>query len=268
MSKSFSWLTAQKLEREYWDMVALERALEHKKNLNISEESLYRFSKILSLLNEYSSPQNFLPEFCLDVGCGPDSGIFAILENFKMKSMNVGVDSQARSYQGKKSNRIAPIAGIAEKLPLRSQTFDITFCVNALDHTADPVKTIEEIYRVTKKGGILYLMTHIVTPKKKTIFRLFHSRQSIKQFLYPLTMSGYPQLFFHGILKLLGIMYRENLYIVFIDGYLHPHYFNSPEIIKILKKAGYSLIKENITTDIMESARYFKLGAYYICLKP
>jgi ubiquinone/menaquinone biosynthesis C-methylase UbiE len=124
MSKSFSWLSAQKLERKYWEM-------ELDRSPNVNEESLDRFSKMLSLFNDYALSQSLQPEFRLDVGCGPYEGIFSVLETSKAKCTNVGVDSQL--YQRRKSSQIAPIVATAEKLPIRSQAFDVVFCINALD---------------------------------------------------------------------------------------------------------------------------------------
>jgi hypothetical protein len=123
---------------------------------------------------------------------------------------------------------------------------------------------MEEIFRVTRNGGVFCLMTHVVSPKREAVFRLFHSSQHIKQFLFPLTRNGNPNKIFHGMLGILRMIYREYFYGIFMDGYLHPHYFNYLEVNKKLLKTGYSVIKENITTDMWK----FKLGAYYVCLKP
>lgn len=44
-----------------------------------------------------------------------------------------------------------------EHLTYPDEFFDIVHCVNALDHTGDPRQALEEIYRVCKPGGWIYL---------------------------------------------------------------------------------------------------------------
>jgi ubiquinone/menaquinone biosynthesis C-methylase UbiE len=60
-----------------------------------------------------------------------------------------------------KDNGITPFITIAkenmESLSYPDNFFDITHSCNALDHTADPIKAIREMYRVTKPGGYIYL---------------------------------------------------------------------------------------------------------------
>lgn len=44
-----------------------------------------------------------------------------------------------------------------ENLPYKNNYFDIVHCCNALDHTKDPIKAIQEMYRIVKPGGYIYL---------------------------------------------------------------------------------------------------------------
>ena len=44
-----------------------------------------------------------------------------------------------------------------EHLTYEDNFFDIVHCVNALDHCANPVDALKEMYRVCKKGGWIYL---------------------------------------------------------------------------------------------------------------
>jgi SAM-dependent methyltransferase/glycosyltransferase involved in cell wall biosynthesis len=45
-------------------------------------------------------------------------------------------------------------------LTYENNTFDIVFCANALDHCQNPYKALEEMVRVCKPGGWIYLIHH------------------------------------------------------------------------------------------------------------
>jgi len=249
-----SWLEAQKREEGYWDSV-------RKEGYVVTKESMYRFSRLLSLLYESNFLERTSQENLLDVGCGPHEGIFAMLH--ADESTKVGVDALARLYKGKSSRKIEPITGTAERLPLRNNAFNIVFCVNALDHTSDPQMAVDELYRVTEVGGVLSLMVHVVGLKKKAIFQLFHSYWFVKKVLLPLRYDRKIKLIFRMILKMLSIFYREDVYDIFVDGYLHPHYITLPEIIQMLRSAGYYLIH----MAVMEDPWVNKLGTYFVLVK-
>lgn len=45
------------------------------------------------------------------------------------------------------------------KLPLKDETFDAVLCTQVLEHLQEPEKVLRELWRVLKKGGIIYLST-------------------------------------------------------------------------------------------------------------
>jgi SAM-dependent methyltransferase len=51
------------------------------------------------------------------------------------------------------------LQAVGEALPLASEQFDFTYCYTVLEHTTDPLLCIDEMLRVTKKGGWLFIMT-------------------------------------------------------------------------------------------------------------
>lgn len=50
------------------------------------------------------------------------------------------------------------VRGVAEYLPFKDETFDILICYTVLEHVMDVEKSIKEMLRVLKRGGILYLV--------------------------------------------------------------------------------------------------------------
>ncbi len=45
------------------------------------------------------------------------------------------------------------MVGDAHKLPFNNNSFDAVFCLEALEHVADPLLALKEFKRVMKKGG-------------------------------------------------------------------------------------------------------------------
>src|SRR5262249_3921478 len=52
------------------------------------------------------------------------------------------------------------VIGRLEELPFPNASFDHVLCIVVLEHTPQPVRVIEEFYRVLKRGG----MVHLVVP--------------------------------------------------------------------------------------------------------
>jgi len=95
----------------------------------------------------------------LDVGCGPRGS----LEWATTAAEAVGVDplaDQYRSLQTRKQ-RMSYVNSYAEDMPFADANFDDVFCFNALDHTADFRRALEEIRRVLKVGGRFLLITEV-----------------------------------------------------------------------------------------------------------
>ena len=62
---------------------------------------------------------------------------------------------------------------IMEHLTYEDNFFDIVHCVNALDHVENPYRAIEEMYRVCKPGGWIY-MRHYYNTASKQKYRGMH----------------------------------------------------------------------------------------------
>lgn len=93
----------------------------------------------------------------LDVGCA--DGVFS---NIIFKSTNakkfIGLDVVKSSIKWaknhwKKNKKMKFIVGDAHDLPFSKNTFDAVFCLEALEHVAEPVKVFKEFQRVMKKDG-------------------------------------------------------------------------------------------------------------------
>lgn len=95
----------------------------------------------------------------LDIGCGPRGS----LEWAEKALERVGLDPLAKDYLklGAASHRMTYIASGSESIPFADGYFDIVCSFNSLDHVADLKRTIAEIVRVVKLGGLFLLLSEV-----------------------------------------------------------------------------------------------------------
>jgi SAM-dependent methyltransferase len=70
-----------------------------------------------------------------------------------------------------KEKGIKPVVPVTredmESLSYANDFFDIVYCVNALDHAVNPIGAIQEMYRVVKPGGWIYLKCFVNVGEKE-----------------------------------------------------------------------------------------------------
>jgi ubiquinone/menaquinone biosynthesis C-methylase UbiE len=98
----------------------------------------------------------------LSVGDGMEigTGAFSMLEFVEGDNFMLGVDPLAEEYKQllqKQNERIHVAPVHTEILPYKDDSFDWIVCWNVIDHTPYPDLMIDEIKRVLRPGGKLYL---------------------------------------------------------------------------------------------------------------
>lgn len=89
----------------------------------------------------------------LEIGCG--SGHFTRWFN-ELGMQTVGIDlSFPMLYEAKKMDAIDLVRGDALKLPFLSRSFDLVVMITSLEFLSDPVRSLNEAFRVAKKGIML-----------------------------------------------------------------------------------------------------------------
>ena len=105
----------------------------------------------------------FKDKVCLDAGCGGGRATIG-MARFGAKKV-VGVDVGGEGLENAKirasslDNVEFKEASIIE-LPFRDNEFDMVWCSGVVHHTIDQYKALNEISRVTKIGGHLYLLIY------------------------------------------------------------------------------------------------------------
>jgi SAM-dependent methyltransferase len=101
----------------------------------------------------------------LDVGCGAGQELLPFATCLQAQAVGVDVIPEAGSIGEQLYKEIAPEADIrfvqapAEDLPFEDASFDVVICRIALPYT-DNAKTLKEIARVLRPGGMFLLKIH------------------------------------------------------------------------------------------------------------
>jgi SAM-dependent methyltransferase len=78
----------------------------------------------------------------------------------------------------------------AESLPYEDATFDVVFCMNALDHMSDPPTAVQQMLRVLKPGGWLHLDITNSSPLSRLLAQMGYRRHLSEFHPHLLTLSG------------------------------------------------------------------------------
>ncbi len=146
-------------------------------------------------------------DYYLDVGVG-GSG-YTVIEAAKLGYKTIGVDA---SIEGMKKafqfahdenveNKCTLVNSYAESLPFKDKVFSKVSIVAVLEHIIDDYQVVKELYRVTKPGGVIFVMvpnTYLTMNPVFIIPYLIHDKKvghirhySLKQVTELFTKEGF-----------------------------------------------------------------------------
>ena len=116
----------------------------------------------------------------MDLACGPAYLLMEIQKEIPSASL-LGVDSSEKmlnyARQKIKQYNVQGVEfkqGMAESLPIESNSYSVITCLNSFHDFKDPKKALNEVYRVLQKGGIFILKDKNPTyPKWKMKIHFF-----------------------------------------------------------------------------------------------
>ncbi|MGD8744401.1 MAG: class I SAM-dependent methyltransferase [Candidatus Woesebacteria bacterium] len=93
----------------------------------------------------------------LDIGCGIKSTdlIYERIKNAKI--VGVDINQEAVNEMKQRFPNHTFTTADAHNLPFRKNSFDRVYCLHTLEHVNDPLKVINEIYRVLRPKGMAYI---------------------------------------------------------------------------------------------------------------
>ncbi|MBM3476139.1 MAG: class I SAM-dependent methyltransferase [Armatimonadetes bacterium] len=154
------WRRAQEHERRYWQERGDVAAIMARRKPHY-EAALARITELL-------------PErpVIADVGSGP-----TCWTRF-LPGARVFTDPLMHSYVdrwGKQLPEGLAVAAAGEALPLRGDSCDLVFSVNAIDHCADPGGVVRECVRVVKPGGLVAISVYAHPRVRAAVRRLLEA---------------------------------------------------------------------------------------------
>mgnify|MGYP001560357265 CR=1 FL=1 len=104
----------------------------------------------------------YLGKKILDIGCGP----MGSLEWATMAEERTGLDPLVEKYSkfGIREHKMKYIQACSEDIPFADNYFDVVSSFNSLDTVDEVDKTINEIIRVLKPGGLFILLVELHDP--------------------------------------------------------------------------------------------------------
>lgn len=160
------------------------------------EVAEFKYSRIQKRILNFMEPKD--GNVIVDVGCGIGYFLFDVVERYSDKDiLTVGIDISTHNILGlnkrrreQKKKNIFGIVGNASELPFKDGFIDKVICIEAIEHFPEPQTVIEEIHRVLKPYGKLFLSTpsktaHNIWKKpfsiiKKPIVKFRDKKMSIK----------------------------------------------------------------------------------------
>ena len=95
----------------------------------------------------------------LEVGAGTGNYCRALRELTDCHCTAVEPSQAMRNQLRDADGEIEVVAGVAERLPLPSDNFDLVFCVDVVHHLSDPAAFLQEAFRVLKAAGVICVVT-------------------------------------------------------------------------------------------------------------
>lgn len=116
-----------------------------------------RYEIISDVIKGVSERNGGYPITVTDIGCGKGRYAKEIVKDYSNVSINC-VDISKEVMRGIEDDRLYKIEGTITSIPLEDGMSDVSYCCECLEHAIDIFSAINEMVRITKKGGIIAII--------------------------------------------------------------------------------------------------------------
>jgi glycosyltransferase involved in cell wall biosynthesis/SAM-dependent methyltransferase len=146
------WTLAQRHERAYWESIRRDGYL----GLTTAEfQAWHPIVQLWNLLYLDHTFDWYLDKTVVEIGCGP----FGVISGLRA-SRKIGIDPLLPVYRDLwdlEAHNCEYLADQGERTSLPDGTADVVICLNVLDHVQSPAAVLQEIRRILKDDGELFL---------------------------------------------------------------------------------------------------------------
>lgn len=129
----------------------------------------------------------------LEVGCGEGYGLMNLMTLGFSRLVGVEVSKKrlelARAKLGRRVSII--LVSPSGNLPFADESFDIVISAAVIEHTLNPRAFVEEIARVTKRGGYVVISSDCYSWRILQMLGIYRSVQPVDRAIFPLTLLWY-----------------------------------------------------------------------------
>lgn len=231
----------------------------------------------------------FQEKICLDAGCGSNANAsYSMLAHGAAKVHSFDLDESIfetvprllKEFDGRYELTIDNVLD----MDFSDGFFDFVHCSGVLHHSSDVEAGIRELARVTKKGGMLYVMTYgkggLIRDITTFLREKYRQEQEFKTMVDALNEEIFEEFFTyifaimqeHGDeygskvpLDLIRLMFDKDIVLTIKDRITAPVYHENSEaeIIEMLKSSGITKVERLVRYPKMNNIRRFLSPLYY-----